>query len=131
MRYVYPAIFIPLNEENFKGYGVEFPDLDTATEGLDLYDALYMAADLLSDVLADLEDDGEEIPTPTDIRKLQLEGDAFASLIRADTDWYREYLAELEKMPKNKTEEDDDDHYISEWLTKRIFKQAGISYPYE
>jgi len=84
MRYVYPAIFIPLNEENFKGYGVEFPDLDTATEGLDLYDALYMAADLLSDVLTDLEDDGEEIPTPTDIRKLQLEGDAFASLIRAE-----------------------------------------------
>lgn len=130
MRYVYPAIFIPLNEENFKGYGVEFPDLDTATEGLDLYDALYMAADLLSGVLTDLEDDGEEIPTPTDIRKLRLEGDAFASLIRADTDWYREYLAELEKTPKNETEEDDD-HYISEWLTKKIFNQAGISYPYE
>ena len=131
MKYVYPAILIPLNEENFKGYGVEFPDLDTATEGVDLYDALYMAEDLLSGILTGLEDDGKEIPTPTDIRNLQLEGDAFASLIRADTDWYREYLAELEKMPKNKTEEDDDDHYISEWLTKRIFKQAGISYPYE
>ena len=86
MRYVYPAILIPLNEENFKGYGVEFPDLDTATEGLDLYDALYMAEDLLSGILTGLEDDGKEIPAPTDIRNLKLEGDAFASLIRADTD---------------------------------------------
>ena len=131
MRYVYPAILIPLNEENFKGYGVEIPDLDTATEGLDLYDALYMAEDLLSGVLTGLEDDGKEIPAPTDIRNLKLEGDAFASLIRADTDWYREYLTELEKTSKKETEENDDDYYISEWLAKRIFKKAGISYPYE
>ena len=131
MKYVYPAIFIPLNEENFKGYGVEFPDLDTATEGLDLYDALYMAADLLNLVLTDLEDEGEEIPAPTDIRKLKLEGESFASLVRADTDWYRKYLAELEKISKNETSEEDDENYISEWLAKKIFNKAGISYPHD
>ena len=131
MKYVYPAVLIPLNEEHFKGYGVEFPDLDTATEGLDLYDALYMATDLLSGVLTELEDEGEEIPPPTDIRKLKLEGEAFASLIRADTDWYREYLAELEKLPKNDADEENDDSYISEWLAKKIFKKAGVDYPYE
>lgn len=129
MKYVYPAILIPLDEENFKGYGVEFPDLDTATEGLDLYNALYMATDLLDLVLLDLKENGEEIPAPTDIRKLKLEGDAFATLIRADTDAYREYLAELKKLPK--TDEEDDDYYLSDWLVQKICKKAGIPYPPE
>ena len=132
MKYVYPVILIPLDEDNFKGYGVDFPDFKVAgTEGLDLYDALYMAEDYLNMILIDMENDGREIPEPSDIGAINVAEDSFVTLIKADTDAYR---ADLEELNKNSTEdseinedeEDDEDYYISEWLAERIFKEAGI-----
>ena len=54
--YLYPAIFDP--EEG--KYNVTFPDLpDCYTCGDNLTDAMMMAQDILSDVLADHEETGE------------------------------------------------------------------------
>ncbi len=133
MRYVYPAILVPLNEEHFKGYGVEFPDLENAfTEGLDLYDALYMAEDLLSGFLVDMEDSGEELPAPSDIKNVKTDGDSFVTLIKTDTDIYRQMLEELKKeRAENPESDENDDSYISDWLSERIFKIAGIEKPDE
>lgn len=133
MRYVYPAILVPLNEEHFKGYGVEFPDLKNAfTEGLDLYDALYMAEDLLSGILVDMEDSGEEIPAPSDIENVKTDGDSFVTLIKTDTDIYRQVLEELkQERAENPESDEDDDSYISEWLAEKLFKIAGIEKPDE
>ena len=61
--YLYPAIFDP--EEG--KYNVTFPDLpDCYTCGDNLTDAMMMAQDILSDVLADHEETGE--PYQTDER---------------------------------------------------------------
>lgn len=83
MKYVYPAVFTP--EEN--DYFVEFPDLETAvTQGKDLYEALYMAQDVLRLVLADMENRGQKIPAASGLPELKLEGNQFVNLICADTD---------------------------------------------
>ena len=87
MRYVYPAIFHP--EENGE-YSVWFPDLTgCVTQGNNLYDALYMAQDALNSWLEFLEDERKVIATPSDIKKISLEGEQFATYIRADTDAWR------------------------------------------
>ena len=132
MKYVYPAILIPLNEEHFKGYGVDFPDFNVAgTEGLDLYDALYMAEDYLNMILLDREENGKEIPEPTDLKKIKVDGDSFVTLIRANTEIYSAYVKELnekstENDKVNDDDEDEEDYYISDWLSERLLKEAGI-----
>ena len=87
MKYVYPAVFHP---ESNGEYSVWFPDLTgCVTQGNNLYDALYMAQDALNGWLEFLEDEGKNIAPPGDIRKIALEGEQFATYIRADTDAWR------------------------------------------
>lgn len=84
MRYAYPAVFHP--EENGE-FSVWFPDLKGCiTQGNNLYDALYMAQDALNEWLVFLEDEGKNIAKPSDIKRVELEGEQFATYIRADTD---------------------------------------------
>lgn len=61
-RYFYPAVFTYEPEQEI---AVVFPDLDVATSGTDDTDALLSARELLGCVMFGLEEDGEEIPTPT------------------------------------------------------------------
>lgn len=61
-RYVFPAVF---TYEAGQEIAVVFPDLDVATSGADDNDALLSARELLGCVLYGLEEDGEEIPSPT------------------------------------------------------------------
>lgn len=69
-RYFYPAVF---TFEDGQEIAVDFPDLKVATSGLDEEDALLSARELLGIVLAGMEEDGEEIPTPTPLSKVHLE----------------------------------------------------------
>lgn len=69
-RYFYPAVF---SYEDGKGIAVVFPDLDVATSGENEDDALLAARELLGCVMFSLEEDGEPIPQPTPLNKLQLE----------------------------------------------------------
>lgn len=61
-RYVYPAVF---TYEAGQEIAVVFPDLDVATSGTDDNDALLSARELLGCALYGMEEDNEEIPTPT------------------------------------------------------------------
>jgi antitoxin HicB len=87
MKYIYPAIF---EQDNNKVYLVSFPDLDGCyTDGKTLEDALENAKDLLNLKLWDMEEKREDIPVPSDPRKIKTAKTEFISLISADTLAYR------------------------------------------
>lgn len=89
MQYVYPAVLKP-DSELEDWYLISFPDLKgCATETGDLYHALFSAARILNEFLEKLEDSGAEIPPPTDIKSVKIEGDEIVTLIKADTDAHR------------------------------------------
>ena len=88
MKYVYPAIFTPLEGENEGGYDVYIPDLPFCrTWGKNLAEAIDMAEDASSMWLWDAENKNEKIPEPS--RILEHEPPQFVSLVKADTEEYR------------------------------------------
>ncbi len=77
-RYFYPAIFIYEPEQEI---AVDFPDLKCATSGTNDDDAFLSARELLGCVLNGLEEDGEEIPTPTPLSQIKTKENERAVLI--------------------------------------------------
>jgi len=77
-RYVYPAIF---TYEAGQEIAVVFPDLDVATSGADDNDALLSARELLGCVLYGMEEDNEEIPSPTSLADITTAGNERAVLV--------------------------------------------------
>ena len=77
-RYFYPAKFIYEPEQEI---AVIFPDLGVATSGTDDDDAFLSARELLGCVMYGLEEDGEEIPSPTPLQQIQTEANECAVLI--------------------------------------------------
>lgn len=77
-RYFYPAVF---TYEPGQEIAVVFPDLDCATSGANDDDALLSARELLGCVMNGLEEDGEEIPTPTPLSQVKAEANERAVLI--------------------------------------------------
>ena len=77
-RYFYPAIF---TYEPGKEIAVDFPDLKCATSGVNDDDALLSARELLGCVLNGLEEDEEEIPTPTPLSEIKTKENERAVLI--------------------------------------------------
>lgn len=86
-RYVYPAVFT----QEDGAYSVVFPDLEIATSGESLVEAMDMAQDALCLMLYDLEERKEVPPAATDITALYYEPGSFASLIECDTMEYRRF----------------------------------------
>ncbi len=86
-RYVYPAIFT----QEDGAYSVFFPDLEIATSGETLVEAMDMAQDALCLKLYDLEERKEDIPAACDITGISCAPDSFTSLIECDTMEYRRY----------------------------------------
>jgi predicted RNase H-like HicB family nuclease len=77
-RYIFPAVF---TYEPGKEIAVVFPDLDVATSGTDETDALFSARELLGIAIYGLEEDGEEIPSPTPLSEVSLDQNERACLI--------------------------------------------------
>ncbi|GKH50208.1 antitoxin HicB [Eubacteriales bacterium] len=77
-RYCYPAIF---SYEPDQEISVVFPDLDVATSGTNDEDALLSARELLGCALFGLEEDGDSIPAPTPLEKVQTQENERAVLI--------------------------------------------------
>jgi|GEM_PF-1594463 len=142
MKYAYPAIFYK-DKKMPDTYSVIFPDIEgAATCGYSLYDAIYMAEDLLAGILADWEDTkaGKLNPTmsnrivePTPIKNIVAEPDeysseAFVTLIKADTDEYRKILADTSK--REDSEDEDDELPIPDTCARAICKAAGLDYPF-
>ncbi len=94
MLSVYPACF--LREEN--GYSVIFPDLDLATCGETIDEAMAMAVDCLAGRLHWLKQDGEVIPEPSPMnsidpaaisKELEIEPEeAFVNMVSVDAEAY-------------------------------------------
>lgn len=81
-EYVYPALFHPNSDGSFT---ILFPDLPGCiSEGKSLANAMYMAQDALTQWIEYLTDKKEPIPSPSDSRVIQTEGDEFINLIRAE-----------------------------------------------
>ena len=69
-HYMYPAVFHYASD----GISVEFPDLPGClTCGATTEDALYMAKDALSLHLYGIEQDGDDIPAPSELLGIALE----------------------------------------------------------
>ncbi len=80
-RYIFPAVFYP-PEKNGLDYCVVFPDLDVATQGVTLQQALDMAKELLELTLYGLEEDEEIIPAASDPSNISLDHPgAFVTLV--------------------------------------------------
>lgn len=77
-RYVFPAVF---TYEPDQEIAVVFPDLDAATSGTDDNDALLSARELLGCVLYGMEGDGEEIPAPTPLSRVETADNERAVLV--------------------------------------------------
>lgn len=77
-RYFYPAVF---TYEPDQEIAVVFPDLNCATSGEDEDDALLSARELLGCVLFGLEEDGEDIPAPTQLCDVQTQPNERVTLI--------------------------------------------------
>ncbi len=116
MKYVYPAVFYRAIEG---GYCIEFPDVSGAiTQADDIFTALEMAEEALTDMLCAWEDYkaglsktpmANRIVDPTPIEEVVAEPDeystsAFVTLIKADTDAYRKLLADERAKEKNSAE---------------------------
>lgn len=86
-KYVYPAIFTP--EDG--AYSVVFPDLEIATSGETLIEAMDMAQDALCLMIYDLEERKADIPAASSITNLNCEPGSFPSLIECDTMEYCRY----------------------------------------
>jgi predicted RNase H-like HicB family nuclease len=82
MKYAYPACFY---KEMDGRYSVEIPDLDIATFGDDLPDAMYMASDAAAGRLLLMLKDGETFPKASDQKDITPEDETgFVSLICVD-----------------------------------------------
>ncbi len=117
MKLVYPAKFY-FEEEG--GYSIEVPDLvGCVTQGETLEEAMEMAQDAaLGWLLTAIEED-EEIPKPSSIEEIEIEGKGFKTLLLLDIDQYTEKYGTKKSVKKTLT--------IPEWLNKRAEK-VGINF---
>lgn len=92
MKNVYPVIFTQTKDVVL----IDIPDLEILTEGQNMIDAVEMARDAIGLKGITIEDNGEQIPEPTELSKINLEngvfikeGKSFLSLVDIDFTEYR------------------------------------------
>ncbi len=95
MRKVYPVIFTPVHDEK-DTILIEVPDMKILTEGYGAADAVCMARDAIGLKGICCEDEGREIPPPSEIGAVDLsegtftkEGESYLSLVDIDFAEYR------------------------------------------
>lgn len=95
VKSVYPVFLTQTNTVVL----VEVPDLEILTEGKDIPDAIEMARDAIELKCVSLEDEGINIPQPSDISTLNVNGGTFAeegktivSLVDVDPAEYRKKI---------------------------------------
>ena len=95
MKNVYPVIFTPLNDEK-NTVLVEVPDMNILTEGYGMPDAIYMARDAIGLKGINIEDEGRDIPVPSELSAIDAsagtfaeDGKGYVSLVDIDFTEYR------------------------------------------
>ena len=74
MKNIYPVFFTKTDTVIL----VEVPDLEILTEGKDMVNAVEMARDAIELKCVSMEDDGMEIPLPSEISSLDVNNGTFA-----------------------------------------------------
>ena len=78
----YPVIFHKAEEG---GFWITFPDIpECMTQGDDMQQAYEMAVDALGLAITSREEEGQEIPSPSEPYQIALEPDAFCAVIEFD-----------------------------------------------
>lgn len=120
MKNVYPVFFTKTDTIVL----VEVPDLEILTEGKNMTDAIEMARDAIELKCVSMEDDGTEIPLPSEINDLDIsngifaeEGNTVISFVDIDSGEYRRKI-DTKAVRKNVT--------IPSWLNYEA-EQAGIN----
>ena len=107
MKKVYPAII-----HNEDGYWIEFPDLEGCqTCGDTLEQTLELAEEALGLYLVSLEEQGKELPNPTNIKEVNA-GDGTVTYVSTDMNAYRRDTRAVKKMLS-----------IPAWLAKEAEKR--------
>lgn len=95
MKNVYPVIFTPLNDEKDTVL-VEVPDMSILTEGYGMPDAIGMARDAIGLKGINIEDEGRDIPLPSELSAIDASvgsfaegGKGYVSLVDIDFTEYR------------------------------------------
>lgn len=99
------------------GYYVEIPDMDTATQGNNIAEAIEMARDAIGLMGIDYQGDGETIPEPYSV-EFSADGFDISTLVDIDFLEYRKKL-ENKAVKKNCT--------IPYWLNEQAEKE-GINF---
>ena len=120
MKNVYPVFFTKTDTVVLE----EVPDLEMLTEGTDMSDAMEMARDAIELKCVSMEDDGTEIPLPSEINDLDVNNGIFAeedatviSFVDIDSGEYRRKI-DTKTVRKNVT--------IPGWLNYEA-EHAGIN----
>ncbi|KXZ17906.1 pilus assembly protein HicB [Bacillus nakamurai] len=117
-KYLFPAIF-DSGEDGSEGYTITFPDLPGCiSEGDDLENAMSMAKDVLEGFLYGMEEDGEEIPSPSNPSELDVPKTGFVVMVHAWTDIVRD---EMENKAVKKT------LTVPKWLAEAAEKE-GVNF---
>ncbi|MBR4450925.1 MAG: type II toxin-antitoxin system HicB family antitoxin [Clostridia bacterium] len=111
----YPVILTPTKEGGFVVY---IPDFDNYTEGNTLGEAIEMAADAIGMLGIVMQDDGKDIPTPSQPNSIKGKKDDIVTLVNIDFDEYRR-KNDMRTVKKNCT--------IPSWLAYEAEK-AGINF---
>lgn len=112
MKYVYPACFYQEDE----CVVVEFPDLGCATQGKNLEEAMYMAADCAAGWILTSLENGEKLPKPSEVKRVNPENEnGFVSLVYIDLDLF---IADYDEKPVKKT------LTIPSWLNRAAEKSS-------
>jgi len=112
---VYPVVLTPAKEG---GFIVSVPDFGNHTQGDDLADALYMAADAISMMGVYLQDQKKPVPKPSDIKSIEATSDEIVTLVSVDFD---EYRRKTETKGIRKT------LYVPSWLNAQA-EEAGVNF---
>lgn len=74
MKNIYPVIFTKTENEIL----IEVPDLEILSQGTDMINAIEMARDAIGLKGITLEDEGLELPNPSDLETIDLKASTFA-----------------------------------------------------
>jgi predicted RNase H-like HicB family nuclease len=114
-KYAYPAVFTAENNS----YSVSFPDIEGCfTFGETIPEAIEMAEDALCLMLYDLEEEGSDIPMPSEAKKLKTNDNEFITMIACDTVEYRKFY-DNKAVKKTLT--------VPNWMNT-LAEKAGINF---
>lgn len=90
MKVIYPVIIIPTNKND---YFVQIPDMDIATQGDSIENAIDMARDAISLMAVNILDDKKELPPASNLSDFNpKEENAILTLVDADITAYKRML---------------------------------------